>query len=500
MNLPASFLLVVLLLAASAPVRADAPAPPAVSPATQACLDCHADVTPGIVADWRASRHAHVSPDRALAADAASRRFSAPSAPPGIGAYAVGCAECHTLAADSHADTFLHGDARVHVVVTPADCATCHPVERAQFEQNLMARAHGNLEANPQFHDLEAQSTGVLRLQGDRLVVEPPPDSLKAAACLSCHGTRVTVTGRATRDTPAGPMDFPVLSGWPNDGVGRVNPDGSLGSCGSCHPRHRFSQAQARHAQACIGCHKGPDVPAYAVWQVSRHGAIAAASHATWDFEATPWVAGRDFGAPTCAACHVAQVATPTGEVVGERTHRMNDRLPWRLFGLPYAHPHPVSPDTSTLRNAAGLALPTELDGSPVASAVIDAAEQSRRRERLQKVCSACHAAGWVQGHFGRLEAVLGETNRQTRVATDLVRLAWTRGLATGPEQGGSAFDEPIERRWVETWLFFANSTRFAAAMSGADYGAFDNGRWTLTRALVEMAAWVRERREPSTH
>jgi len=488
MSLRLPFLLAGLL--AAAPLLAEVP----VSPATQGCLDCHTDVTPGIVADWRASAHARTTPDAALKGDAASRRFSAAAAPQGTGGFVVGCAECHTADPDAHADTFDHGDTRVHVVVTPQDCARCHPVESEQFDQNLMAHANGNLEANPLYHDLEVQGTGVLRLDGERLVADPPTDASRAAACLSCHGTRVTVKGQANRETPAGEMSFPVLDGWPNDGVGRVNPDGSLGSCGSCHPRHRFSQAQARRAQACIACHKGPDVPAYAVWQVSRHGALTSGTQSTWNYDATPWVAGRDFVAPTCAACHVSQVATPTGEVVGERTHRMNDRLPWRLFGLPYAHPHPVSPDTSTIRNAAGLALPTGLDGPPVASAVIDAAEQKARGDRLRRVCSACHAQGWVDGHFARLEAVIAETNAQTRTATDLVRLAWKKHLAKGPADQGSPFDEPIERRWVETWLFYANSTRFAAAMTGADYGAFDNGRWWLTRALREMEEWIRDR------
>lgn len=472
-------------------------APPAeapVSPATQGCLDCHADVTPGIVVDWRASRHSRVTPAAALKREPAARLFSAATGPDGTADYVVGCAECHLREPDRHADTFDHGDQRVHVVVTPADCSACHPTEVAEFDRNLMAHAYANLDANPLYHDLEAQSTGVARVEDGRLVISPPSEEARAAACLSCHGTRVTVAGSALRETPAGAMSFPVLAGWPNDGVGRVNPDGSLGSCGSCHPRHRFSQAQARHAQACIGCHKGPDVPAYAVWQVSRHGALTAAASSDWDFEATPWVAGQSFSAPTCAACHISGVATPAGEVVGVRTHRMNDRLPWRLFGLPYAHPHPLSADTSAVRNAAGLALPTNLDGTPVASAVIDAAEQEVRGERLRRVCSACHAAGWVSGHFARLETVIGETNAQTRAATDLVVLSWKKGLAKGPTEGGSAFDEPIERLWTESWLFFANSTRFAAAMSGADYGAFDNGRWSLTRTLGEMEAWVRER------
>jgi hypothetical protein len=472
---PYGLSLVLWLLASPA-----APEPP-VSPATQGCLDCHADVTPALVVDWRASAHARTTP-----AQASTRE--------GAADYVVGCAECHAHAPESHPDTFDHGDARVHVVVTPRDCAACHPVEVDQFGEGLMAHAYGNLVDNPLYQDLVAQSIRPLELVDGRLVTRAPSAGTEATSCLACHGTRVRVAGEATRETPAGELTFPLLEGWPNQGVGRVNPDGSRGSCSACHMRHRFSAAQGRHAEACAGCHKGPDVPAYAVWKVSRHGMLADATVSTTDFEAVPWVAGRDFRAPTCAACHLSGVVAPTGEVVAERTHRLSERLATRLFGLPYAHPHPASPATHAVRNSAGLALPTELDGRPVASAVIDAAEQQRRTATMKRVCGACHAQGWVQGHFARLDDVIVETNVQTKAATDLLALAWAKGLARGPAEKASPFDEPLERTWVETWLFYANSTRFAAAMGGADYGVFAGGRWQLTKAVREMEAWVRER------
>jgi len=44
---------------------------------------------------------------------------------------------------------------------------------------------------------------------------------------------------------------------------------------------------------------------------------------------------------------------------------------------------------------------------------------------------------------------------------------------------------------WVEEWLFFANSTRFASAMSGADYGVFANGRWYLSKNIRGMQEWL---------
>jgi hydroxylamine dehydrogenase len=44
----------------------------------------------------------------------------------------------------------------------------------------------------------------------------------------------------------------------------------------------------------------------------------------------------------------------------------------------------------------------------------------------------------------------------------------------------------------VEQWLFYANSTRLASAMAGADYGVFANGRWYLSKNIRTMLDWAR--------
>jgi hypothetical protein len=299
----------------------------------------------------------------------------------------------------------------------------------------------------------------------------------------------VVVEGTESRSTALGEMTFAVLSGWPNQGVGRVNPDGSLGSCSACHARHAFSIEVARKPYTCAQCHKGPDVPAYPVYRVSKHGNIQASSDHGWDYEAVPWKPGDDFTAPTCATCHASLLANADGIVFAERTHRMNDRLDTRLFGLPYAHAHPRSPATHTIRNAAGLPLPTELTGEPVADALIDAEEQATRRRAMQAVCRTCHSTSWIEGHFERLDHTIDTTNEMTLAATHVLLDGWERGAAEGPADGDSVFDEPLERLWVEQWLFYANSTRFASAMAGTDYGVFANGRFFLAKNLREMAA-----------
>jgi hypothetical protein len=224
---------------------------------------------------------------------------------------------------------------------------------------------------------------------------------------------------------------------------------------------------------------------------VSKHGNIYSSIGKGWNYTAVPWTVGKDFTAPTCATCHVSLVVSEEDEIIAERTHQMNDRLSWRIFGLIYAHAHPKSPNTTIIKNKAGLPLPTELTGEPVVRYLIDAKEQARRRKTMQKVCLACHSHGWVEGQFARLENTIKTTNEMTLTATKILLSAWETGVAKGLAQKDSIFNEAIEKKWVEQWLFFANSTRYASAMMGADYGVFANGRWYMSKNIQEMVDWL---------
>ena len=64
--------------------------------------------------------------------------------------------------------------------------------------------------------------------------------------------------------------------------------------------------------------------------------------------------------------------------------------------------------------------------------------EMKQRTAEMQKVCAGCHATSWVDGHFHKYEAVIGETNLSVRAATALVEEAWSLELAQGPAVGGS--------------------------------------------------------------
>ena len=463
-----------------------------VSDATEECIGCHDEVTPGIVSDWRESRMAKVTINEALQKNPDKRRVSVKAPPQGLADVVVGCAECHTSSPDRHKDTFEHNGYNVHTIVTPEDCNACHPVERSQYAKNLMSNAYGNLMDNSVYRMLIDSVNGVQSFEQGMLRTHAPDDLTNADSCLACHGTRIKVEGQVVRDTDMGEMEFPVLTGWPNQGVGRVNPDGSKGACTACHTRHEFSIKVARQPYTCSQCHKGPDVPAYAVYMVSKHGNLFVSQKDGWNFESVPWVAGEDFNAPTCASCHVSLIESEAGDVIAERTHQMNDRSKWRLFGLIYAHPHPGSADVTTIKNRAGLPLPTELTGEPAVEFLIGPEEQEIRLERMMKICSACHSRSWTEGHFAKLERTVETTNAMTKTATQVVQSAWDLNLAKGLEQNDSIFNEAIEQKWVNQWLFYANSTRFASAMGGADYAVFANGRYYLSANLQEMSDWLR--------
>ncbi len=458
-----------------------------VSPETQGCLACHRTVTPGIVGDWRMSRHSMTTPEEALDKPQFQRRMTAVDLPDSLATVVVGCAECHRLRPDDHTDTFTHGSRRIHIVVTPEDCAVCHPSEQAQYLQNKMAHARSNLLDNPLHKDFIAAANGTENFHNGQLTMQEPDSITNTQSCLFCHGTDVAVIDTATRKTIFGNMDFPILSGWPNQGAGRLNPDSSLGSCTPCHARHSFSIEMARKPYTCGECHKGPDVLAYKVYKASKMGNIYSSLESEFNFTNVPWVVGRDFTAPTCATCHMSLLAGESGNIVARRTHRMNDRLYVRLFGLPYAHPQPRSPRTAGIRNSAGISLPTNLDGTFVTSALIDPKEQAKRKENMMEVCKNCHSTQWTEHHFNALDEVVDNTNARTLEATKILAAAWEQGLASGINQRASIFDEPIEKEWLWSWFFNANSARLATAMAGADYGVFDNGRWHMSKNIRDM-------------
>jgi len=148
------------------------------------------------------------------------------------------------------------------------------------------------------------------------------------SGCKQCHGSEVRVLldedgNRMFRGNGVLMLDPDT---WPNTGIGRLNPDGSLGSCAACHNRHYFSIAQTREPDDCGKCHLGPDHPQYEICRESKHGINFIAHKEEINLGAQPQIVGKDYvAAPTCATCHMS--ATPNRGV----THDVIERISWTL-------------------------------------------------------------------------------------------------------------------------------------------------------------------------
>lgn len=460
--------------------------PVKLSAQTQACIACHSKVTPGIVGDWEASRHSYTLPSDALKKPDLERRISAASVPDELGRVAVGCYECHSLNPDKHQDNFQHMGYKINVVVSPNDCNTCHPVEVKQYSGSKKAHAWKTIMENPVYHTLVNTTDGVKLVKDGKITMKDATAETLRDTCLGCHGAKVEVKGlkKVYTGNVWGEIEVPNLTNWPTQGVGRENPDGSIGTCTACHPRHEFSIKVARKPYTCAQCHLDPDVPAWNVYKESKHGNIYASNKEDWNFSNVPWVLGKDFQAPTCATCHNSLVVAPDGTVIAERTHDFGSRLWVRLFGLIYSHPQPKSGNTTIIRNKDGLPLPTTFTGELASEYLISREEQEKRLDGMKNICKGCHSTDWTDGHFVKLDNTIRETDQMTLSATQLMVEAWEKGI----EDNSNPFDEAIEKLWIKQWLFYSNSIRYASAMTGApDYAAFKNGWWELSDNLQKM-------------
>ena len=211
----------------------------------------------------------------------------------------VACVDCHQ-AEQGDADAFSHYGATIAGVVTPRDCGRCHPTVASEFGASHHAKA-GNILAS--LDNFLAETVEGARMQFDPHGPTPGRTFEKvdgfasvSVGCKQCHGAKVGLettdggvvtvddlepdaAGKPTkRDVVArikkDQNGRPLLSAltWPNTGIGRINLDGSLGSCSACHSRHDFSARRARQPENCGKCHLGPDHPQKEIYEESKHG------------------------------------------------------------------------------------------------------------------------------------------------------------------------------------------------------------------------------------
>jgi len=358
---------------------------------TAKCLDCH-EAMPGIVSQWEDSAHWDAG---------------------------VGCYECHK-ADKNDADAMDHYGFTVSIIVSPRDCGACHPKESAEQEASHHAKAG----------DILNTKDGIL---GQTIGGEPAV----AVGCRQCHGSIVKANADGNLDPNT----------WPNTGIGRVNPDGSKGTCSACHTRHRFSKEQARQPQTCGKCHLGPDHPQKEVYEESKHGILYAAFKDDLNMDRPKWVAGEDyFDAPTCSTCHMS--ATRNQGV----THDVGTRLSWNLRA-------PISKRTEN---------------------------SEQKLADMKDVCSACHGEPFVEGFYKQLdEFVVFYNNKFAIPAKEIRQLLMDEGVLSKTD-----FDDRIDWIYWELWHHEGRRARHGASMSGPDYawwhGIYDVAKNFYTEMLPE--------------
>jgi hypothetical protein len=387
--------------------------PPFAIPAeTQSCLSCHEKITPGIVGQWRESKH---------------------------NAAGVSCPECHQANAKDP-DAFPHNGYTIAIIVSPLDCSQCHDTEFTQNKGSHHAKA--------------GQILGSLdNYLGEVVGGEPAVN----AGCRQCHGgiVKVDSRGRPTPDT------------WPNTGMGRINPDGSSGSCTACHTRHQFSVRQARQPEGCGKCHLGPDHPQIEVWNESKHGVMYHANRETMNLDSDLWRPGQEyFSGPTCASCHMGATSKEAS------THDVGERISWTL-----------RPAISTKLNMAVFADDSKddiLGDTPLLPAVGDlyktksgdmkkvkeVSTWQQRREKMQTVCLNCHEKSFVDGAYTQFDEVVDLYDDKFAIPGKSIM----DELVKAGKITRADFDDPIEWTWYEIWHHEGRRARHGASMQGPDY------------------------------
>ncbi len=352
----------------------------------QTCIECHRAKTPGVVQDWQMGVHARVD---------------------------VHCDKCHR-ATDEKSVLVSHlayYPKPIAVVVSPRNCQGCHPQQTDQYSRSK----HANTWEIMWKVDLWLN-------QGANNAIE------KTSGCYACHGTTVQVENGK-----------PLAGTWPNVGVGRVNPDGTKGSCTSCHTRHRFSIAEARKPEACDQCHLGPDHPQIEIYNESKHGTIYhAEGHGwQWDPDDRKWRAAIDYRSPTCATCHMSAI-------VGQypSSHDVTERLSWETQA------------PRTLR-------PKDFKPFPAAN------DWQTERRKMEAVCLQCHGSTWTRDHFDNLDEVIRNYDEEYY---DPIKTLMDGLYGDKVISAEKFFDEEIEWQFYEFWHHEGRRARMGTAMMAPDY------------------------------
>ncbi|MEW8330797.1 MAG: multiheme c-type cytochrome [Candidatus Thiodiazotropha sp.] len=401
-------------------------------PMGEECVSCHEKSSSGLTRQWRKSAHAEAG---------------------------VNCLDCHKASVDDN-DAITHEGQVIATIVSPLDCSRCHTVE---YEQ--------------QKGSVHSEAVSIIENRLPALAGHVGGDAIVAAGCDQCHGSRVVIRGDGSLDPRS----------WPNSGIGRINPDGSKGSCSSCHGKHRFSKAQAREPSACVRCHSGPDSPDKAIYEASKHGMQYEAHRDEMALDSDSWVAGKDYvAAPTCVTCHMGAA----GKL--KANHDVGMRNMWSL-NTPVSEKQylVVFEDGEKMELPASQSPPkrgseiNKTDGS--LGKVKAVATPKRRRQAMQLVCLECHSKALTESFMDQFDDVVKLFNEKFGTpAKQIMQALYSEELLTP-----APFDEPIEFTYWELWHDEGARARHGASMASANHtwweGMYLVGRNFYSRFLPQV-------------
>jgi hypothetical protein len=447
----------------------------AVPASSKQCVDCHGQSTPALIEHWKGSIHAEKG---------------------------VGCYECHQ-ADKSEVDAFEHYGYSIATVVTPGDCARCHKDVAVEFGRSHHA-AGGNI-----LHSLDNTLAEVV--EGARAPFDPHSPTpgrnnsgqvngmaFAFTGCQQCHGSKVSLLstdgkalnvddfkpgpdGKPTnldavakiqKDQNGKPMFHP--STWPNTGIGRINLDGTRGSCSACHSRHDFSPRRARQPENCGKCHLGPDHPQKEIYEESKHGVAYRDLREKMNLDARKWILGKDYSAaPTCATCHMSGNMRNNGKI----THDPGERISW-------TNRPPISQVMDTDVNHKVI---TETD--PAKRRELTADTWEAKRQRMKDVCSHCHTNDYINNFYKQYdEFVVLYNEKFAKPAKAIVDSLTANGLLTKVQ-----FDEEIEWTYYYLWHHEGRRARHGASMMAPDYAHWHGTFEVADRFYKELIPQARE-------
>ncbi|MFH1152179.1 MAG: multiheme c-type cytochrome [Pseudomonadota bacterium] len=435
---------------------------PKVQEMNKKCITCHLKENKSLVLQWEASAHAAAKDGQ------------------------VGCYNCHAAEKGDELG-YVHEGAFIKAILSPADCARCHEPEAAEMGISHHATA------------------GEIMASLDNMLAEvvagmPSNKSDMHSGCWQCHGSIVTLMrdkdGKPLRSkTDAPRMDYTT---WPNTGIGRINMDGTKGTCNACHSKHSFRASMARQPENCGKCHLGPDHPQKEIYEESKHGIAffvaekGAGPEGMNILKDGKWVLGDDYyTAPTCSTCHMGSYIKLNGSVA-KNSHNVGDRLSWNLRAPVSSKLNRVTFTDGTVTDVPGDIPPRPgqkissksyvREGDKLNKIIADKTIQSvigwqERRDKMQEVCKSCHGINQVRDFYTQFDDLVGLYNDKfAKPGSELVAMMVKDGLWQN-----TGFQHKVGYTWFEIWHHEGRRARMAAAMHAPDYTHW-HGMYEISR------------------